>query len=112
MPVGETVEACCAWVFAHVERVAVPGEVVYPFNSVDEALVPAYMASYWSADGGRGSIRAWCQAHDIVEVIGRSVALDGRGVGSCPFKEYHHRGDWRPSFQVFGGNDPHWYCYT
>ena len=21
-------------------------------------------------------------------------------------------GDLRPSFQVFGGSDPHWYCYT
>ncbi len=40
------------------------------------------------------------------------VALDSRGVGSCPFKEHHYRGDLRPSFQVFGGHDPHWYCYT
>src|SRR6266571_4832692 len=61
---------------------------------------------------GRGSIRAWCRTQDILGVIGRYVALDGRGVGSCPFKEHHYRGDVRPSFQVFGGNDPHWYCYT
>ena len=33
-------------------------------------------------------------------VIGRYVALDARGVGSCPFKEHHYRGDMRPSFQV------------
>ena len=45
-------------------------------------------------------------------IISRYVALDMRGVGSCPFKDHHYRGDMRPSFQVFDGNDPHWYCYT
>jgi DNA primase len=71
------------------------------------------MASHTAVSGfSGGNIRAWCRAQDIVEVIGRFVALDHRGVGSCPFKEHHHRGDLRPSFQVFGGNDPHWYCYT
>jgi hypothetical protein len=38
--------------------------------------------------------------------------LNGRGLGSCPFKEHHAHGDVRPSFQVFGGDNPHWYCYT
>jgi hypothetical protein len=33
-------------------------------------------------------------------------------VGSCPFKGHHRCGDLRPSFQVFGGTDPHWYCYA
>ena len=72
---------------------------------------------------GRGDIRAWCRAQDIVEVIGRFVVLDRRGVGSCPFpvhflsiscpfKEHHYRGDARPSFQVFGGDDPYWYCFA
>jgi CHC2 zinc finger len=68
----------------------------------------ALMASHW----GYGSIREWCRSQDILVVIGRYVALDSRGVGSCPFKEHHDRGDVRPSFQVFGGSDPHWYCYT
>ncbi len=45
-------------------------------------------------------------------MIGRYVALDHRGVGSCPFKEHHYRGDRRPSFQVFGGENPHWYCFA
>lgn len=105
VPVGETVEACCTWVIVHVEQVAVPDIVVTLFSNEVTVSAFAHIASHWSADGGRGSIRAWCQAQDIVEVI-------GRGVGSCPFKEYHHRGDRRPSFQVFGGSDPHWYCYT
>ena len=39
-----------------------------------------------------GSIREWCQGQEIVAVIGRYVALDGRGVGSCPFKDHHYRG--------------------
>ena len=112
IPVGETVRECCVWAVAHVERVALPDEVACVSRGEVVASVPEPMASHCSADGGRGSIRAWCQAQDIVEVIGRSVALDNRGVGSCPFKEHHHRGDRRPSFQVFGGTDPHWYCYT
>jgi len=58
------------------------------------------------------SIQEWCQSQDIIEVIGQYVMLDRRGIGSCPFKEHHAHGDIHPSFQVFGGNDPHWYCYT
>ena len=114
-PVGETVWDCCEWVSQAVQRVAVPASV---------QVVPALPASV-SGDHdrstasqerglrpGRSPLRAWCQAQDIVEVIGHYTALDRRGVGSCPFKEHHYRGDMRPSFQVFGGDDPHWYCYT
>ncbi len=118
VPVGETVMACCAWVCQHIQRVAVPEEVrrasseVVPMECLSNPgvgeKVPARMASHWSY----GSIREWCRTQDMVAVIGRYVALDGRGVGSCPFKEHHYRGDVRPSFQVFGGDGPHWYCYT
>jgi hypothetical protein len=55
------------------------------------------------------SIRTRCQSQDSAAVIGRYVPLDRCGVGSCPFKEHHYRGDRRPSFQVFSD---HWYCYT
>ena len=114
-PVGATVPDCCTWVSQTVQRVSVP------------ASLPVVLALPASVNGshdvptasherglrpGRGSIRAWCQAQDIVEVIGRYTALDSRGVGSCPFKEHHYRGDLRPSFQVFGGLDQHWYCYA
>jgi hypothetical protein len=109
LPVGETVAECCAWAIAHVERVAVP-EIVPVSMTVEP--IHRLMASHMSVESGRGAIRAWCQAQDIQEVIGRYVSLDGRGVGSCPFKDHHYRGDRRPSFQVFGGTDPHWYCYT
>ena len=118
VPVGETVAACCAWVCQHVQRVAVPAAVELGCAE----LSPGWSESRMTADGGNsarmashvsyGSIRQWCRAQDIVEVIGHYVALDGRGVGSCPFKEHHYRGDLRPSFQVFGGRDQHWYCYT
>jgi hypothetical protein len=118
VPVGQTVVECCTWVCQHVERVALPNEVLLPgswgpsachaVSSDGVVEVPLLLASQkeW------GGIRDWCQAQDIVAVIGRYVALDGRGMGSCPFKEHHHRGDVRPSFQVFGGHDPHWYCYA
>jgi hypothetical protein len=109
LPVGETVEDCCAWAIEHVERVAVP-EIALVTVAVEP--IPMLMASHMPQKGGRGAIRVWCQAQDIQAVIGRYVSLDGRGVGSCPFKEHHYRGDRRPSFQVFGSADPHWYCYT
>ncbi len=118
VPVGDTVAECCAWVCQHVQRVAVPSEAMLagtPGMSVRresrrdvEVELPAPTASHWRY----ACIREWCQAQDSVAVIGRYVVLDGRGVGSCPFKEHHYRGDVRPSFQVFGGSDPHWYCYT
>jgi len=114
VPVGETVAACCAWVCSHVQRVAVPREVLLALSAgappVDDEsrVVGSVVAPY----PGPGSIRAWCRSQNIVAVIGRSVVLDRRGVGSCPFKEHHYRGDLRPSFQVFDGDNPHWYCYT
>ena len=114
VPVGETVVECCAWVCQVVQRAAVPSAmepVCVSSGSGVQNNTP--MASHEQvARPGHGSIRAWCQAQDIVELIGRYVALDRRGIGSCPFKEHHYRGDVRPSFQVFSGCDAHWYCYT
>jgi hypothetical protein len=124
VPVGQTVLECCAWACQHVQRVAVPDtvklsctEVVSVHSEpgmdalVDKMEVPALTASHGSEREYR-TIREWCHAQDILAMIGRYVALDGRGVGSCPFKEHHYRGDVRPSFQVFGGSNPHWYCYS
>jgi hypothetical protein len=115
VPVGETVVACCAWVCEHIQRVAIPDGVMLTGSEMVSMCgggaslgVSSLMASHGSA----GSIRDWCQCQDIVAVIGRYVALDRRGVGSCPFKEHHYRGDVRPSFQVFGGENQHWYCHT
>ena len=121
VPVGNTVEECCAWVCEAVQRIPVPlmlpvtaalsGAETVSRESVAASIAP--MASHMGDErAGRGAIRAWCRSQDIVTVIGRYVALDGRGVGSCPFKEHHRRGDRRPSFQVFGGDNPHWFCYT
>ena len=118
VPVGQTVAECCWWLCRHVQRVAVPAEVV----AVSPEVVPvertariesnvagsSRIASHWEYE----SIRQWCRAQDILAVIGRYVVLDGCGVGSCPFKDHHYRGDRRPSFQVFGGSDQHWYCHT
>jgi CHC2 zinc finger len=112
VPVGETVWECCDWVCQNVQRVAVPAAVLAQRAAPSPLPVrnmPVMACHEGFSRPGRGSIRAWCRAQDIVEVIGRYVALDRRGVGSCPFKEHHYRGDQRPSFQVF--ND-HWYCYT
>ncbi len=109
LSVGETVAACCAWLGEHVERVAVPDEVSDEWGK-DEAVIVA--ADVVVDRVGRGVIQQWCHSQDIVEVIGRYTCLDRRGVGRCPLPSHHVRGDVRPSFQVFGASDPHWYCYT
>jgi len=112
VPVGETVWECCTWACHHVQRVAVPAAVLAECaapSSLPVRDMPVMACHEVLSRPGRGSIRAWCRAQDFVEVIGRYVTLDRRGVGSCPFKDHHYRGDQRPSFQVF--ND-HWYCYT
>jgi hypothetical protein len=121
VPVGQTVMECCAWVCQHIQRVTVPEAVklaraeVVPARSEPKMVVEGELSSHMANHGSEReykTIREWCDAQDILVVIGRYVALDGRGVGSCPFKEHHYRDDVRPSFQVFGGSDPHWYCYT
>ena len=117
VPVGDTVADCCCWAYQHMQRVAVPPVMGCVGTSEDRPVGEIGVQSCHdehdvAAPVGPGAIRAWYQAHDIVKVIGRYVVVDRRGVGSCPFKEHHHRGDVRPSFQVFGDDDPHWYCYT
>ncbi len=112
VPVGETVADCCLWALAHVERVTVPVDSL-PLAQATEnegRILPICGAS--RTPEYDLTIRQWCRAQDIVAVISRYVQLDRCGVGRCPFKEHHARGDLRPSFQVFGGADPHWYCYT
>jgi len=109
VPVGDTIMACCEWVIAHVERVQVPH---IARNVVVERPAQPLVETHSVALKGRGSIRAWCRSQDVLAMIGRYVLLNGQGVGSCPFKEHHHRGDLRPSFQVFADSDQCWYCYT
>lgn len=109
-PVEETVAGCCAWLCGHAERVAVP--VLALDGDEDEDAVGAVAANERGEHRGRGVIGEWCRSQDIVAVIGRYTHLDGRGVGCCPLPGHHYRGDARPSLQVFGDNNPHWYCYT
>src|SRR5579875_1583873 len=121
--VGETVEDCCRWAWASVERVVVPvmtyglplARGVIGGGAPEAAAVGDGLDGgdeLRAGSGGRGRIRAWCRSQDVLAVIGRYVALDRRGVGSCPFKGHHYRGDVRPSFQVFPASDQCWYCYT
>ena len=114
VPVAQSVVECCVWATSSVERITVPQEDLMmstPAPSRNQSqgrmiqMSPAQVHTMTSIHG-------WCQSQDIVEVLGRYVVFDRRGVGSCPFKEHHAHGDSHQSFQVFGGNDPHWYCYT
>ena len=113
LPVGDTIEDCLTWLYTNVQRVQVPLQYKQVSQEHDGACRGSAQETLVApALSGPISIREWCQLQDIVSVIGRYVNLDRRGVGSCPFPEHHHRGDRRPSFQVFGEPEPHWYCYT
>ncbi len=109
LPVADSVMACCTWVVEHVQRVQVPQTA---WNVVVQRSAPLPVETRAVEYKGRGSIRAWCRSQNVVTVIDRYVSLNGQGVGSCPFKEHHHRGDLRPSFQVFAESDQCWYCYA
>lgn len=109
-PVGETVADCCLWLSRHAERVAVPAGV--GDGQEHDLAGQAVLTSGMDECVGRGAIRQWCRSQDIFAVIGGYTCLDGRGVGRCPLPGHHYRGDVRPSLQVFGGDDAHWYCYT
>ncbi|GCE48241.1 CHC2-type zinc finger protein [Thermosporothrix hazakensis] len=102
VPVGATREENFWWVWSAVKRVTLVEYGAYRQTSQRLQL----------KQPKRQYIREWCLRQDIFEVIGWFVELDHRGVGRCPFVSHHYRGDVRPSFQVFGGDDPHWYCYT
>ena len=70
-----------------------------------------------SLDGATpASIHDWCDRQDALRVIGRYVALDGRGMGCCPFGEHHDDGkDSHPSLWVHAPRSsgaPCWYCYV
>lgn len=108
VPVGETVGECCARAVMNARRVRVSVEVLH----VEEERETNEKRGGPVTGTGPGAIRAWCRSQDIVEVIGRYTSLDERFVGRCPLPGHHRRGDLRPSLQVFGGDDPHWYCYT
>ena len=109
VPVGETIMACCRWAIEHVERIQVPDDA---WNVLTRLSYSHSLPAISHQQEGRMSIRSWCRSQDVMAVIGSYVSLNGQGVGSCPFKEHHHRGDARPSFQVFPDSDQCWYCYT
>ena len=62
------------------------------------------------------SIGDWCRAHDPLDFIGRTVDLDRRGMGCCPFGWHHAAGvDRHPSLWVYRPTGNHlacWYCHT
>lgn len=118
-PVAHSLSTMLAWL-AMVERVPVPDlgpwEDPTPVRSLPptqhtlQKLVPAEVA------GRPLTIREWCLQQDAVEVIGRYVTLDERGMGCCPFGWHHARGeDRRASLWVYRprGNDLCcWYCHA
>jgi hypothetical protein len=118
-PVGRSLSAVLAWL-AMVERVRVPDlgtwedptplRVLPPTKNTLQKSLPVEVA------GRRLTIREWCLQHDAVEVIGRYVALDDKGMGCCPFGWHHRNGqDSRASLWVYrprGDDLCCWYCHV
>lgn len=104
-------EAWCAWAVQTVQRVTVP-MMAFPDDHAEPMHEQHEARPAMPLPKSKGAIRAWCAQQDIVALIGQYTRLDRMGVGRCPLPGHHARGDERPSLQVFGGSDPHWYCYT
>jgi hypothetical protein len=118
VPVARSLQDTLAWL-SSIQRATVPGE---------DTLPP--LPKLWGQDshpslaktlGGltaspTATIEDWCRSQDPYVVIGRSVHLDTRGLGCCPFGEHHCDGlDSHPSFRVYRPTRPGgscWYCYA
>ncbi|TMC15497.1 MAG: hypothetical protein E6J34_22110 [Chloroflexi bacterium] len=111
VPVGQTVAECCAWAGENVSRSFVPQCCEPEFELVSRVRPVSVQRGQHSV----GLIREWCEAQDVMEVIGCYTHLDHRGIGRCPLPGHHTRGDARSSLQVFpdrARDRAHWYCYT
>src|SRR6266567_648181 len=118
-PVARSLSAVLAWL-AMVERVPVPVlgtwedlmavRVLPPTQNTLQKRLPVEVA------GRTLTIREWCLQQDAVEVIGRYVTLDDKGMGCCPFGWHHRDGrDRHASLWVYrprGTDLCCWYCHA
>jgi hypothetical protein len=92
----------------------VPAQPI-PIPTPTKKTYPSILSPDETSDQDQ-TIRTWCAAYDPLEVIGRYVELDRRGLGCCPFGSHHSDGvDSHPSFRVYRPVPPNircWYCHT
>ncbi len=118
-PVACSLSAVLAWL-AMVERVRVPDLGTWEDPTVVGALPPKentlQKLSPVEVAGRTMTIREWCLHQDAVEVIGRYVTLNDKGMGCCPFGWHHRDGrDSRASLWVYrprGADLCCWYCHA
>jgi hypothetical protein len=121
VPVASSLHAAVMWL-ASVERVPPPRPSHLPTprrttsNTHQQEKSFSFSRSATPHLAPTLTIRAWCAAQDPFVVIGRSVALNSRGQGCCPFG-WHHAGgrDEYASFKVYPPGVPGgycWYCYV
>ena len=96
------------WLHHHVQR-ADPTSLMAALPAERPATRAAFMSPL--AAGAERPIRAWLEANDIREVVGRYVKLSRSGIGRCPWGHRHKHGDCHPSFQVFDTSQRFW-CYS
>jgi hypothetical protein len=103
--------------FPSLQRVTVPETVALPASSVPPVAPTDIPFTCQMASSVPPTIRAWCLQYDPLEVIGRYVALDEKGMGCCPFGWHHDDGvDTHPSLWVYRPSSASslccWYCNT
>ena len=120
VPVARSVSASLTWL-STVQRVAVPESTSRVEVSVS---MEQYRQKKFSSPSLLGvasssaprTVGDWCLVQNPLQVIGRYVELDSRGMGCCPFGWHHQAGrDRHPSLWVHlprGGDLACWYCNT
>jgi hypothetical protein len=119
VPLASSVMETLAW-FATVERVRVPALPLLEQGTdgagSDQHKIPFKTSSSYDSVAPLTSIRDWCLSQDPLEVIGRYVVLDQKGMGCCPFGGHHAAGvDRHPSLWVYRPQSPDvmcWYCHV
>ncbi len=112
VPVARSLSAALSW-FSTVERAQVPPDTMG--HTAQKKYVASPLAPRVPLASAM-TIHDWCAGQDAVQVIGRYVALDQRGMGCCPFGWHHANGkDTHPSLWVHpprAPGAPCWYCHT
>ena len=117
VPVASSLVEMLRW-FSTVQRVRVPVLSALPVTvpAAAQTHIPFNNPLRSTAVAPTLSIRDWCAQYDPLEVIGRYVSLDQKGIGCCPFGWHHADGvDTHPSFWVYRPSAPDiccWYCHT
>ncbi len=120
LPLFSSVVEALGW-FGTVERAMVPSASTLLLQGRNARQATPHNISFKKHEPTTmvvvpSTIGDWCLGQDPLEVIGRSLALDEKGMGCCPFGWHHDDGvDSHPSLYVYRPAYPDiccWYCHV